>query len=64
MVAQAPGLGVRNTESGPRFGLDVENPTAEVIDQLATRLRLHVVAVENSKQFVSHRAEQDDTSES
>jgi magnesium transporter len=31
--------------------LDIEDPTDEVIDGLATRLRLHPLAVEDSKQF-------------
>jgi magnesium transporter len=33
------------------FWLDVEGPTDEMIDQLATRLGLHPLAVETSKQF-------------
>ena len=38
-------------EAGQPFWLDIENPTDEVIDQLATRLGLHPLAVEDSKQF-------------
>jgi magnesium transporter len=33
------------------FWLDIEGPTDEMIDQLATRLGLHPLTVENSKQF-------------
>jgi magnesium transporter len=33
------------------FWLDIEDPTDEMIDQLATRLGLHPLAAENSKQF-------------
>ena len=33
------------------FWLDIEDPTDEIIDQLATSLGLHPVAVENAKQF-------------
>jgi magnesium transporter len=38
-------------EAGQPFWLDIENPTYEVIDQLATLLGLHPLAVEDSKQF-------------
>jgi hypothetical protein len=38
-------------EAGQPFWLDIENPTDEVIDQLATLLGLHPLAVEDSKQF-------------
>jgi magnesium transporter len=38
-------------EAGQPFWLDIENPTDEVIDQLATRLGLHPLTVEDSKQF-------------
>lgn len=38
-------------EEGQPFWLDIENPTDEIIDQLATRLGLHPLAVANSKQF-------------
>ena len=38
-------------EAGQPFWLDIENPTNEVIDQLATRLGLHPLTVEDSKQF-------------
>jgi magnesium transporter len=38
-------------ETAQPFWLDIENPTDEVIDQLATLLGLHPLAVEDSKQF-------------
>jgi len=38
-------------ETGQPFWLDIENPTDEVVDQLATLLGLHPLAVEDSKQF-------------
>ena len=38
-------------EAGQPFWLDIENPTDEVIDQLAALLGLHPLAVEDSKQF-------------
>jgi magnesium transporter len=38
-------------EAGQPFWLDIENPTGEVVDQLATLLGLHPLAVEDSKQF-------------
>jgi magnesium transporter len=38
-------------EAGQPFWLDIENPADEVIDQLATLLGLHPLAVEGSKQF-------------
>jgi magnesium transporter len=38
-------------EAGQPFWLDIENPTDEAIDELASRLRLHPLAVEDSKQF-------------
>jgi magnesium transporter len=47
----APSLVAQLVEAGQPFWLDIENPTDEVIDQLATRLGLHPLAVENSKQF-------------
>ena len=40
----------RTLPIGP-FWLDIENPTDEIVDQLATRLGLHPLAVEDSKQF-------------
>ena len=33
------------------FWLDIEDPTDEIIDELAARLGLHPLAVEDSKQF-------------
>ena len=47
----APSLIVQLIEAGQPFWLDIENPTDETIDQLATRLGLHPLAVEDSKQF-------------
>jgi magnesium transporter len=47
----APSLIAQLIEAGQPFWLDIENPTDEIIDQLATRLGLHPLAVEDSKQF-------------
>ena len=47
----APSLIAQLIDAGEPFWLDIENPTDEIIDQLATRLRLHPLAVEDSKQF-------------
>jgi magnesium transporter len=47
----SPSLIAQLVEAGQPFWLDIENPTDEVIDQLATRLGLHPLAVEDSKQF-------------
>ncbi len=47
----SPSLVAQLVEAGQPFWLDIENPTDELIDQLATRLGLHPLAVENSKQF-------------
>ena len=47
----SPSLIAQLIEAGQPFWLDIENPTDEVIDQLATRLGLHPLAVEGSKQF-------------
>ena len=47
----APSLIAQLIEAGQPFWLDIENPADETIDQLATRLGLHLPAVENSKQF-------------
>ena len=46
----SPSLIAQLVEAGQPFWLDIENPTDEVIDQLATRLGLHPLAVEHSKQ--------------
>jgi magnesium transporter len=51
----APSLVAQLIEAGQPFWLDIENPTDELIDQLAARLGLHPLAVEASKQF-SQRA--------
>ena len=50
----APSLIAQLVEAGQPFWLDIENPTDELIDQLATRLGLHPLAVEDSKQFGQH----------
>jgi magnesium transporter len=47
----APSLIAQLIEAGQPFWLDIENPTDDLIDQLATRLGLHPLAVEDSKQF-------------
>ena len=47
----SPSLAAELVEAGQPFWLDIENPTDEVIDQLATLLGLHPLAVEDSKQF-------------
>jgi magnesium transporter len=47
----SPSLVGQLVEAGQPFWLDIENPTDEIIDQLAARLGLHPVAVEDSKQF-------------
>jgi magnesium transporter len=47
----APSLIAQLVEARQPFWLDIENPTDEIIDQLATRLGLHPLAVEGSKQF-------------
>jgi magnesium transporter len=47
----APSLIAQLIEAGQPFWLDIENPTDETIDQLATRLGLHPLAAEASKQF-------------
>jgi len=47
----SPSLIAQLIEAGQPFWLDIENPTDEVIDRLATRLGLHPLAVEDSKQF-------------
>jgi magnesium transporter len=47
----SPSLIAQLVEAGQPFWLDIENPTNAVIDQLATRLGLHPLAVEDSKQF-------------
>ena len=47
----APSLIAQLIEANQPFWLDIENPSDEVIDQLATRLGLHPLAVEDSKQF-------------
>ena len=47
----SPSLIAQLVEAGQPFWLDIENPTDEVIEQLATRLGLHPLAVQDSSQF-------------
>ena len=47
----SPSLIAQLVAAGPPFWLDIENPTDEIIDQLAAWLGLHPLAVEDSKQF-------------
>jgi len=47
----SPSLVERLVEAGQPFWLDIENPTDQIVDRLATRLGLHPLAVEDSKQF-------------
>jgi magnesium transporter len=47
----SPSLVAQLVEAGQPFWLDIENPTDEVIDQLTALLRLHPLAVEDTKQF-------------
>jgi magnesium transporter len=47
----SPSLVAQLVAAGQPFWLDIEDPTDEVIDQLATRLGLHPLGVEGSKQF-------------
>jgi magnesium transporter len=47
----SPALIAQLIEAGQPFWLDIENPTDEIIDQLATWLGFHPLAVEDSKQF-------------
>jgi len=47
----APSLIAQLIEAGQPFWLDIENPTDEIVDQLATRPGLHPLAIEDSKQF-------------
>ena len=47
----SPSLIGQLVEAGQPFWLDIQDPTDEVIDQLATGLGLHPLAVEDSKQF-------------
>ena len=44
----SPALVAQLIEAGQPFWLDIENPTDELIDQLATRLVLHPLAVDDS----------------
>jgi magnesium transporter len=47
----SPPLIAQLVQTGQPFWLDIQNPTDEVIDQLATRLGLHPLAVQDSRQF-------------
>src|SRR5215467_4950338 len=47
----SPSLVGQLVEAGQPFWLDIENPTDQIIDRLATRLGLHPLALEDSKQF-------------
>jgi magnesium transporter len=47
----SPSLVAQLVDAGQPFWLDIENPTDEIIDQLASRLRLPAPAVGKSKQF-------------
>jgi magnesium transporter len=47
----SPSLIAQLIEADQPFWLDIEDPTDEVIDELATRLGLHPLAVGDSKQF-------------
>ena len=47
----SPSLIARLVEAGQPFWLDIEDPTDEVVDQLAARLGLHPLAVQDSSQF-------------
>jgi len=45
----APSLIAQLIEEGQPFWLDIEDPTDEIVDQLATRLGLHPLAIEGLK---------------
>src|SRR5690348_12064045 len=47
----SPSLVAQLVEGGQPFWVDIEDPTDEVVDELGTRLGLHPLAVEDSKQF-------------
>jgi magnesium transporter len=47
----APALITQLVAAAQPFWLDIEDPTDEIIDQLATSLGLHPLAVENARQF-------------
>ena len=47
----SPSLIAQLTAAGQPFWLDIEDPTDEVVDQLAARLGLHPLAVKDSKEF-------------
>jgi magnesium transporter len=50
----SPSLIAQLIEAGQPFWLDIENPTDEIIDQLATRLGLHPLAVEILVAYLRH----------
>jgi magnesium transporter len=47
----APALITQLVAAAQPFWLDIEDPTDEIIDQLATSLGLHPLAVQNARQF-------------
>jgi len=51
VLEPSPSLIAQLVEAAQPFWLDIENPTDEVIDQLASWLGLHPLAVDDSKQF-------------
>jgi hypothetical protein len=53
----SPSLIAQLVKAAQPFWLDIENPTDEVIDQLASWLGLHPLAVDDSKQFGQCRRE-------
>jgi magnesium transporter len=47
----SPALVAQLVDAGQPFWLDIEDPTDDLIDQLAALLGLHPLSVEDSKQF-------------
>jgi magnesium transporter len=47
----SPALVMQLVAAGEPFWLDIEDPTDEIVDQLAAALGLHPLAVQNTKQF-------------
>jgi magnesium transporter len=47
----SPAVVAERVAAGTPFWLDIDDPTDEVIDRLADRLRLHPLAVEDAKRF-------------
>ena len=50
----SPSLIAQLVEAGQPFWLDIENPTVDVIDQLAARLGLHPLTVEILLAYLRH----------